>query len=138
MFAHPGDLEEEIILRSHIFKQAILEQYDHRCAVSGMKIAFQGNVSMVDACHIVPFAESYDDTITNGIALSPTFHRAFDRGLITVSDDYRVVVHSKVKDYYPQVGIQQYHCLPLQLPGDARFYPSQEKLAEHRRRFEGV
>jgi putative restriction endonuclease len=133
-----AEREEEIILRSHIFKNAILEQYDHRCAVSGMKIAFTGNVSMVDACHIVPFAESYDDTITNDIALSPTFHRAFDRGLITVTDDYKIIVHSKVKDYYPQVGIQQFHSQPLQLPSDARFYPSPEKLAEHRKRFEFV
>lgn len=133
-----AEREEEIILRSHIFKNAILEKYDHRCAVSGMKIAFNGNVSMVDACHIVPFAESYDDTITNGIALSPTFHRAFDRGLITVSDDYRIVVHPKVKDYYPQTGIQQFHLQPIRLPSDARFYPSPEKLARHRKRFEGV
>lgn len=127
--------EEEMILRSHIFKQAILEKYDQRCAVTGMKIAFQGNVSMVDACHIVPFAESFDDTITNGIALSPTFHRAFDRGLITVTDDYKVIVHSKVKDYYPQVGIQQFHQQSLQLPDDPQFYPSIEKLAQHRKRF---
>ncbi|MGE5436717.1 MAG: HNH endonuclease [Syntrophothermus sp.] len=130
-----SEREEEMILRSHIFKNAILEKYDQRCAVTGMKIAFQGNVSMVDACHIVPFAESYDDTITNGIALSPTFHRAFDRGLITVTDDYKVIVHSKVKDYYPQVGIQQYHQQPLQLPSDKHFYPSIEKLALHRKRF---
>lgn len=128
--------EEEMILRSHIFKQAILEKYDQRCAVTGMKIGFQGNVSMVDACHIIPFAESFDDTITNGIALSPTFHRAFDRGLITLSDDYKVLVHPKVKDYYPQTGIQQYHQQPIQLPNDSHFYPSAQKLAEHRKRFD--
>lgn len=133
-----AEREEEIILRSHIFKHAILEKYDQRCAVSGMKIAFNGHVSMVDACHIVPFAESFDDTITNGIALSPTFHRAFDRGLITVSDDYRIVVHPKVKDYYPQTGIQQFHHQPIHLPTNPQFYPSAEKLAQHRRRFEGV
>lgn len=133
-----AEREEEMILRSHIFKHAILEQYDQRCAVSGMKIAFNGNVSMVDACHIVPFAESYDDTITNGIALSPTFHRAFDRGLLTITDDYKVLVHPKVKDYYPQVGIQQYHQQPIELPNDSRFYPSAQKLAQHRKRFEDV
>ncbi|HAQ21789.1 MAG TPA: HNH endonuclease [Prolixibacteraceae bacterium] len=64
--------EEELILRSHIFKKAVLEIYDGRCTISGMKIEFGRNVSMVDACHIVPFVQSYDDTITNGLALS--FH----------------------------------------------------------------
>lgn len=127
--------EEELILRSHIFKNAVLEKYDQRCAISGMKIEFGRNVSMVDACHIVPFAESYDDTITNGIALSPTFHRAFDRGLVTLTDDYRVIVYPHLKDHYPLVGIQQFQRQSIQLPSDPRFYPSPEKLEQHRKRF---
>lgn len=32
---------------------------------------------MVDACHVIPFAESFDDTITNGLALAPTLHRIY-------------------------------------------------------------
>jgi putative restriction endonuclease len=90
---------------------------------------------MVDACHIVPFSQSYDDTITNGIALSPTLHRAFDRGLVSVSDDYRVLVHPRLTDHYPQVGIRQFNHQELKLPADSRFYPSPEKLQQHRSRF---
>lgn len=32
------------------------------------------NAQLVDACHIVPFAISKDDTINNGISLSPNLH----------------------------------------------------------------
>ena len=127
--------EEEMILRSHVFKKAIVEVYNGRCAISGMKLEFGATISMVDACHIVPFAQSYDDTIHNGIALSPTLHRAFDRGLVSVSDDYRVLVHPRLRDHYPQVGIQQFNGQELILPPDSRFYPSREKLGEHRKRY---
>jgi len=131
----PIEKEQELILRSYIFKKAVLEIYDGRCAISGMKIEFNQNVSIVDACHIVPFAQSYDDTITNGLALSPTMHRAFDRGLIAVSDDYRVLVHPHLIDYFPQFGIRQFVHQEIKLPTDSRFYPSAEKLRQHRRRF---
>ncbi|WP_201288840.1 HNH endonuclease signature motif containing protein [Polaribacter septentrionalilitoris] len=40
---------------------------------------------MIDACHIVPFSISNDDTIPIGISLSPNLYRAFDRGLITIN-----------------------------------------------------
>jgi putative restriction endonuclease len=127
--------EEELILRSHIFRKAVLEIYDGRCAISGMKLEYGNNITMVDACHIIPFADAQGDTITNGIALSPTLHRAFDRGLVSVSDDYRVLVHPRLTDHFPEVGIRKFNHQEIYLPNDSRFYPSLEKLAQHRQHF---
>ena len=129
------ELEEEVIVRSHIFKRAVLEQYAGQCAISRLSVDVPHAVSMVDACHIIPFVESYDDTITNGIALSPTFHRAFDRGLITISDNYTVLLHPKVKDLSPAKEIERFINQEIKLPLDSRFYPNQEKLKSHRTRF---
>jgi len=126
-----AEREEELILRSHIFRKAVLEIYDGRCAISGMKLEFGKNVTMVDACHIIPFADAQGDTISNGVALSPTLHR----GLVSVSNDYRVLVHPRLTDHFPQVGIQQFKGQELHLPQDSRFYPSPEKFAQHRQRF---
>ncbi|MBV5348317.1 HNH endonuclease [bacterium] len=130
-----AEREDELILRSHIFRKAVLEIYDGRCAISGMKLEFGKNVTMVDACHIIPFTDAQGDTITNGIALSPTIHRAFDRGLVSVSDDYQVLIHPRLTDYFPEVGIRQFNRQELHLPQDSRFYPSPEKFAQHRQRF---
>jgi putative restriction endonuclease len=127
-----AEREEELILRSHIFRKAVLEIYDGRCAISGMKLEFGKNVTMVDACHIIPFADAQGDTITNGIALSPTLHRAFDRGLVSVSDDYRVLVHPRLTDYFPEVGIRKFSGQQLYLPLNSSFYPSCENLRKHR------
>ncbi len=131
--------EEEITLRSYIFKTAVLDLYDHQCSVSGLKIEMPGpvrSISMVDACHIVPFAESFDDTITNGLALAPTLHRAFDRGLFFISDDYRITIHPKVKDYSLDGGIRKFEGQQLLLPANERFHPSKERLRKHIMRFE--
>jgi putative restriction endonuclease len=42
---------------------------------------------LVDAAHILPVgALGSSDTVQNGIALSPTYHRAFDAGLIYLDE----------------------------------------------------
>lgn len=127
--------EEFVFLRSTQFRKAILDVYDRQCSVTGLKVEDVNNNSLVDACHIVPFAETYNDSIRNGLALSPTFHLAFDRGFIAISDDYRILVHPKLRDYHPETGIQSYQNKAMKLPADARFYPSQKSLSKHRRNF---
>jgi putative restriction endonuclease len=52
---------------------------------------------VVYACCLIPFADAQGDTIIKEIALSPNRHRAFDRGLVSVSNDYRVQVYSRAK-----------------------------------------
>lgn len=127
--------EEFVYLRSSVFRKAILEIYDKQCSVTGLKVEDANNNSLVDACHIIPFSESYNDSIRNGIALSPTFHRAFDKGLIAISDHFKILVHPKLKDYHPETGIRSYQNKTISLPQDERFYPSFKSLREHRNRF---
>jgi putative restriction endonuclease len=112
-----------------------LEIYDKQCSITGLKVEDANNNSLVDACHIIPFSESYNDSIRNGIALSPTFHRAFDKGLIAISDHFEILVHPKLKDYHPETGIRFYQNKTISLPQDERFYPSFKSLREHRNRF---
>lgn len=127
--------EEFAILRSSVFRKAILEVYDNQCSISGLKVTDASNRPLVDACHIAPFAESFNDSIRNGIAISPTLHRAFDRGLIAISNQYRVIVHPKLRDFNPDAGIRQYENKEIILPQEQRFHPSIKRFEEHRRRF---
>jgi len=82
--------------------------YNIKCCIFGLRVDATINVTMVDACHIVPFSISYDDTITNGLALCPNLHRAFDRGLIAISDDYRVVVSDAFVEDESSYSIRQF------------------------------
>jgi putative restriction endonuclease len=132
----PEESKEEIlILRSSIFRRIILGLYNNQCSVSGLKVGDINRTSMVDACHIIPFSETNNDSVRNGIALSPTFHRAFDRGIIAVSDNYTVMVNAKLKDYKPESGIRQYENQKIYLPVDERYWPSPESLSLHRKKF---
>ncbi|MFV0469229.1 MAG: HNH endonuclease [Dysgonomonas sp.] len=72
--------------------------YDQTCCITGYKISSLFNISMTDACHIIPFSESYDDTIGNGLSLCPNIHKAFDRGLITIDEDSKIIISSNFEE----------------------------------------
>jgi putative restriction endonuclease len=126
--------EEEVCVRSGIFKKQVPRIYNYTCCISGMRIITNRDVQMIDACHIVPFSESHDDTISNGISLCPNLHRAFDRGLIAIDDDYCVMVSPfhEASDIY---GIRQFEGKKILLPDDNEYFPSIVNLAKHRVRF---
>jgi putative restriction endonuclease len=71
------------------FRDDVLAAYGHRCAVSGLSVgpAPSRAYGLVDAAHIRPVAEHGADLVSNGLALTPTLHRLFDKGLFTV--EYR-------------------------------------------------
>jgi len=126
-----NDYQEEIFIRGGLFKKTIPKIYNYQCCISGMKIETSTNAQMVDACHIIPFSISHDDTIPNGISLSPNLHRAYDRGLITINKDYIVRISPTVKDYKSVYSISQFEGVKLILPKSPNWYPSPESLIWH-------
>lgn len=63
------------------FRKAVLGAYDKRCAVTGLQLR------VVQAAHILPVsAPESVDGVRNGVALSPTYHIAYDNGLIFLDD----------------------------------------------------
>ena len=88
---------------------------------------------MIDACHIVPFTISHDDTIGNGFALCPNLHRAFDRGLILVDDNYRVIVaRNFIESSQSPYQIKIFDGKHLILPNNQKYFPSLENLRKHK------
>lgn len=124
--------EEEIFLRGSLFKREIPKIYNNTCCISGMRIDATISISMVDACHIVPFSVSYDDTVSNGIALCPNLHRAFDRGLIAIDENYKVVVSKFFREDETSYSIRAFEGKELQLPKMKRYYPLRENFGWHR------
>ncbi|MBU3661159.1 MAG: HNH endonuclease [Flavobacteriales bacterium] len=127
------EFEEEIFVRSGVFKREIPKIYDYQCAISGMRVESTTNAQLVDACHIIPFAISKDDTITNGISLSPNLHRAFDRGLLTINADYVVRISPAIKENESPYSLKQFEGKLINLPIEPKFYPSIENLNWHRK-----
>jgi len=78
--------------RDRAFSAAIKTAYRDTCAVTGLKLINGGGRSEVQAAHIRPVADRGPDSVRNGIALSGTVHWMFDRGLISVDDDYTLLL----------------------------------------------
>ena len=97
-----------------------------------MKIDAITNATMIDACHIVTFSESYNDTITNGIALCPNLHRAFDRGLITIDTNYKVMISKVFNENKSKMALKQFEGKEISLPSYEKYYPLMDNFVWHR------
>lgn len=86
------------IVRDRLFRRLVLNAYDKRCAITGLKLINGGGRAEVDAAHIKPVEANGPDILTNGIALSGTAHWMFDRGLISLSDELDILVSRQAND----------------------------------------
>jgi putative restriction endonuclease len=86
------------IVRDRIFRRIVLNAYGERCAFTGLKLINGGGRAEAEAAHIRPVEASGPDIVTNGIALSGTAHWMFDRGLLALADDLRILMSRHVND----------------------------------------
>ncbi|KAA3440887.1 restriction endonuclease [Rufibacter hautae] len=125
--------EEQVFVRGGLFKKLVPQVYNFTCCITGMRLSSLHGFSMIDACHIVPFSRSNDDRVTNGLALCPNLHRAFDRGLITVDTQLKVVVSPTIaEDEENAYALRKLEGKRLNLPFGAIHYPAPENLTWHR------
>lgn len=84
----------KVRVNQHFFRSIVLAGYQSRCAVCELPFT-----PLLVAAHIVPW--SVDKTLRmnprNGICLCVLHERAFDRGLIIFSADYKIAVPSSVR-----------------------------------------
>jgi putative restriction endonuclease len=86
------------IVRDRIFRRLVLQAYDKRCAITGLKLINGGGRAEVDAAHIKSVEANGPDILANGLALSGTAHWMFDRSLISLSDDLQILVSRQAND----------------------------------------
>ncbi|MFD2932811.1 HNH endonuclease [Spirosoma flavum] len=128
----PIDDEETRFVRGGLFKKLVPKVYDFTCAISGMKVIAVDGSSLVEACHIIPISISGDDKVTNGIALCPNLHTAFDKGMISVDERLRVVVSPSLADNVSSpYNLTRFHGQPLRLPFGEMHYPKMESFRWH-------
>ena len=126
---------EEEFVRGSLFKKQIPLIYEHSCAISGFKLLTDSGLSLLDACHIIPFSHQKDDRVSNGFALCPNLHRAFDRGWLGIDQDFRVIVSPRFVEHEAHpYSLRSLAGRPLRLPfGGQRYYPSPANFEWHRR-----
>ncbi len=117
------DATVKVRVGQRFFRECVLSSYDNTCCITGLS-----NPELLIASHIVPWSRDKVNRLNpmNGLCLNALHDRAFDRGLITVDENYRVVV-SKQADHDLLI---KYDHQPLSLP--KRFIPNQVFLDLHR------
>jgi putative restriction endonuclease len=124
-------------IRDANFRLEVCNAYKNTCAITGLKIINGGGRAEVQAAHIRPVAAGGPDVVQNGIALSATVHWLFDRHLISISEDFRLLVaHNRVPSELVNLFRPQHE--PLLLPDDRRLWPHPAFLAHHREGFAGA
>lgn len=99
-----------------------------------LRIVNGGGRAEAQAAHIVPVAHGGPDTVQNGIALSATIHWLFDRHLISLTDDYGLLVsHNRVPGELKSLFDGQF--TRVHLPEDRKLWPLRSHIAWHRERF---
>lgn len=120
-------------VRDQGFRKAIVSLYDHRCAMCGIRMLTPDGHTVVEAAHVKPWSKSHDDSPTNGMSLCRLCHWSFDEGLMSVNQNYEVMVSKRVTTEKNYPG----HILTLSdrgifKPDDCSFWPGQENLEWHR------
>jgi hypothetical protein len=84
------------------FRRMILSIYESRCCITGIPVR-----SLLTASHIVPWAVDEANRVNprNGLCLARTQDAAFDRGLVTLDADLRLVVGTRLRGLYGQPAI---------------------------------
>jgi len=82
-------------LHQTLFRAAVIAAYGGRCAVSGLP-----ETSLLDAAHIAADGDELlgQPVITNGLPLTKLHHAAFDKHLIGINPDCRIIVSRQLLD----------------------------------------
>lgn len=81
-------------VNQQVFRQIVLANYKTKCAITGINIP-----ELLLASHILPWATSPQERLNpeNGICLSALYDKGFDKGLIGIKPDYRIVLSSRLQ-----------------------------------------
>lgn len=87
-----------------VFRKIVLANYENRCALTGIDLS-----ELLVASHIIPWSENEQERLNpeNGICLSSLYDKAFDQGLISFTDECKVLFSIRLKqnvgkEYYLQ------------------------------------
>lgn len=98
----PVGKERESIIKTRVnqnfFRQSILATYDYKCCVTGLNV-----VGLLNASHIVPWSVDEKNRLNpqNGLCLNAIHDRAFDKGLITITPDYKFRISKLIMNKKP-------------------------------------
>ncbi len=95
-----GEYRERLMKQrvgQYFFRMSVLNAYSNRCCITGLMKS-----DLLVASHIKPWNVSDEQTErtnpSNGLCLNSFHDKAFDRGYITISKDFKIIISSRIKE----------------------------------------
>lgn len=130
----PKGEERETTIKARVnqsfFRSTILSSYNLKCCITGLSIP-----DFLVASHIKPWSKDKENRTNphNGLCLNSIHDKAFDKGFITITPDYKVLISNCFNDYSNEQAVndffRKHQNQPIILPD--RFLPSKEFLNFH-------
>jgi putative restriction endonuclease len=120
--------------RDAAFRDAVVSVWGHRCAFCGFSVQLDSSDLALEAAHIRWVQFGGPDAMNNGLGCCSIHHKAFDRGAISVSDEHRILVSSRI---YGNAGLESWFLAlngcQLRPPSRRDAFPQKTFLAWHRK-----
>ena len=87
-----GSIQIQLKRRDPKFASLIKRAYEDSCAFCGYSGRIEGKLVGVDAAHVKMHSKGGSDEISNGMALCVLHHKLFDRGVMSLDEDYRILI----------------------------------------------
>ena len=101
----------DIRVGQYRFRRLVMSYWNNKCAVTGTK-------HFLTAGHIKPWKDSDNAErldVFNGLALSPVYDKAFDKGLISFGNDGKIIISKELKPEAHLLGVSSEDKLSGQL-----------------------
>lgn len=81
-------------VNQNVFRQIVIANYNSKCAVTGIDIP-----DLLVASHIVPWSKNEKERLNpeNGICLSSLYDKAYDKGYISITEKYEIILSKELK-----------------------------------------
>lgn len=129
-----GDgLEKERIVKTRVnqnfFRQTVLSAHNFSCCITGIDLP-----ELLVASHIIPWSKAEKNRLDprNGLSLNALHDKAFDKGLMTITTDFTIIISPRVlsKPSEPvEIWLASFNEKNMIVP--ERFVPSQKFLEYH-------
>lgn len=115
--------------RDRKFAQNIKRLYDRTCAFTGLRLINGKGRPEVEAAHIIPVEHNGSDAVQNGIALSGTVHWMFDRGLLSIDDEFNILKSRQLNHDVSNLLVSD---MKARVPENPNYRPHKDSLRWHR------
>jgi putative restriction endonuclease len=120
----------KVRVNQSFFRKAVLAAYDFKCCITGLGIS-----ELLNASHIIPWSKDEVNRVNprNGLCLNAIHDRAFDRGLLTITADFKIKISKSIKHNEVDTALQdflfRYDGSEIKMP--TRFLPDVDFLKYH-------